>query len=157
MSKTTFQAPLPALFSIESYDPKFDGYFLDASGNLWSTKSGAQRMISKARSKLNGYSVNTQYLIVNIQKTQAWKDFVQNATAKKMPKEKISIPVTKDTFVIALIDDNGVPKFSSAPKIHDGAFDALDEVKRLSMAFPGKKFAYFKCMGVAVANGLTWL
>ena len=139
-------------FPIESYDPRFKGYYLDVMGVLWSNKSGGYCEISKSRSKLNDHSVNIHRLISNIESTQAWRDFVSRVKAKV---EK-TVPVSVTTCVVALLDENGVPKFSSEPKVHASEKTAREEVERLTLAFPGKRFAYFKCEGVAVATGVSW-
>ncbi len=139
------------LFSIENHDARFRGYFLDAEGNLWSNKNGSPRKLSKTRSKLNGYSVHIPALIVAIVRSPRWRDYLE-----KVQKDAKAPPVQSGVFVIALLDENGTPKFSTAPKVHKIENDAINEVKRLAESFPGKRFAYFKCMGVAVANGVTW-
>lgn len=144
------------LFAIGHHDARFYGYFLDTEGFLWSTKNGSLRKISKSRSKLNNHSVNIPMLISTIMRTPRWNDFLEMVKKTADPKSEKAVPVKRGVFVIALLDENGTPKFSTAPKVHAVENDAITEVKRLAEAFTGKRFAYFKCMGVAVANGVTW-
>jgi hypothetical protein len=142
------------LFAIASYDSKFVDYYLDVQGNLWSVKTGKPKMIKTHRFGLNGYTVHIENMIRDIRKTLLWQNYLDQISTK-VQKGAPSVPVKRNCFVIAVIED-GVAKFSSSPKVHETDEAATEEVQRLVNANPGKSFAYFKCMGVAVANGVTW-
>lgn len=142
------------LFKIENHDPKFRGYCLDADGVVWSIKNAKPCIVAKSRNKLNGFTVHIPTLIAEITMTPRWRDYIERVRGKSTEN---SVPLKRGVYIVAVLDENGVPKFSSTPKVHEFESNALKEVERLAAAFPGKKFAYFGCMGVAVTNGVTWI
>lgn len=144
------------LFKIENHDPKFRGYCLDADGVVWSIKNDKPCIVAKSRSKLNGFTVHIPTLIAEIMKTPRWRDYIELVRGKNTATPGNTAPLKRGVYIIAVLDENGTPKFSTAPKVHANKIDAIEEVKRLAGSFPGKQFAYFECMGVAVANGVTW-
>ena len=61
----------------------------------------------------------------------------------------------KDQYVVAVIED-GIPKFSKTPRLHETEQNAINEVVRLANSMPGKKVAFFKCTGVAQTTQIVW-
>lgn len=61
----------------------------------------------------------------------------------------------KNQYVVAVIED-GIPKFSQTPRLHETEQDAVNEVLRLTRHMPGKQVAYFRCIRIAHAMQVVW-
>lgn len=152
------------LFSLARCDSRFTDYYLDEFADLWSAKNGKPVMILANRSELGGIKVNVKNLIASVKNTTMWQDFLahdysdydNDCNKISVPKSGINGFVKKDVFVVSVIDDNGILKFSSMPVLHFTEESAKTEVERIAKNLPGKRVAYFRCCGVAIANAVNW-
>lgn len=146
------------LFPLSKIDPALEGYYLDAKYDLWSTKRNVTPVKIKNprnRIKYPKYATGFDTLVLSLRKNPEWVDFVtgknvEGVTVKNSKKE--SFPM----HVIALLDGDGVPKFSSKPKVHADGASAQAETERLARENPGQRFAHFYCLGICSSKGITW-
>jgi hypothetical protein len=148
------------LFDLSKVNINLNGYYLDANLDMYSTKRGVvpNKILNPVGVFTKQGVVMSYPTLVNLLKdryTAYGADWY--AWWNKIDRQLIETPVNiKGQFVIAVIE-NGIPKFSSNPKVHTTKDSAIAEVQRLATENPNKHFGYFECKGVARAAALTWI
>jgi len=132
------------LFNLKLFNSRYDGYFADRNYNLYSLKTGRLVKLSP-----NTRVINAQYFNAAL---PGFKPFVEYCNQKS----EVNVNTNSESFIIAIIDDNGHPVFSREPKVHTSRESAVNEVTRLANSNPGAKFSYFKREGTAVVNKIEW-
>lgn len=159
-------------------------YFMDATGNVYSNRTG--NLVQLRGSRTNSgtyYKFGQQWgsgwrhdtLVARAKAHKEWAahtapklfanapqlDVAAGAMEKfvKVPKrdhaETVEIGVKLKGSIIARIH-KGKLVFGSDPKIHTTSRSLEDEMLRLAQSHPGVKFVELKCERSVVAGGLSW-
>jgi hypothetical protein len=92
-----------------------------------------------------------KYLTHWVAQSDMWADYINSIRIQEVPELK------PGTFILSLITPDGHVDFADKPKVHETEESAIEEVTRLVKHNPGKKFAYFKCCGIAYTGGVSWV
>jgi hypothetical protein len=163
------------LFDLSLVRAAFKGYFMDASGNIFSNKSGKIKpMLGSATASGKYYTLNGQtYSGTSIKNSAVGTRFYAETKAT-LGAPQVSAPAlagspTDRSYATSI--DNGIKQrgvvicsvvnerlvFGSDPKIHTTAASWKGEIERLARNNPGVKFIALRVDSAVVANGVTWL
>lgn len=153
------------LFDLRNLSSNLAGYWADAEKNIWSTKQGSARRLTKSSPSTsqyaywsfsrNGYSstMRVDQLDRMLEADSRFRDY-RNSLKTNSPAFAAFSPVAKG-FIIGSVTTAGI-SFSSSPRVHATEAEARKECERLATAHPQKAFMYVEIKGTVKATGFNW-
>ena len=165
------------LFPLVKIDTRLIGYYIDASGDVYSTKQykkprklsgskyGGQHYYTLATSRNRSTSEQGHQLLLRARLHADWKTEISHRQLIAETKETTAVPIdrplvaegiSKNGYIIGQVQGEALV-FGSKPKIHLTLDSAKTEVERLAQKSPGVQIVYLQIKGAAVAKGIHWV
>lgn len=170
------------LFPLDKAFPGLGGYFVDSTGNVWSTRvsTSPRRMTGSGPSSLpqnkcftlNGRSYRGSDLMRSARNHKDWGlemaskadpvDVAVSSNTKSLKRshaQSVASGLTARGVIIgrvAQVDGQSALVFGSKPAIHLTTESYEDEMKRLALEHPGVEYVALKVVKTVKAGGLTW-
>lgn len=128
------------------------GYAFDSVGDIWSSKTGDWRKLT--RSSSGGYSLN----FAGKRKYFSAEDIYHLWQANKMLglEDEDEGEIVKDRkFIIGTIAGANI-SISQTPVVHLSELSASLEAERLARTNPGKRFILMELKGICFVDNVAW-
>lgn len=151
------------LFPLQLVYTYLNGYWIDAKGNLWSTRQKAEPQALKVADsgsiQLCMRSHNARRLLRSAQAHGTWRTHTEPSVAKVVTKPVSTITQTTAKVPVGWIIGSlaGTSfSFAATPKVHVTESSVKEELERLAKARPGVTFVSFKVDRSATSGGVVW-
>lgn len=139
------------------------GYWIDAKGNIWSTRQKAEpqplKVTDAGNIQLCLRSHNARRLLRSAQAHSTWRTHTEPAVAKVVTKPVATVTQTQAKVPVGWIIGSlaGTSfSFAAKPKVHVTESSVKEELERLAKARPGVTFVSFKVDRSATTGGVIW-
>lgn len=149
------------LFPLNLVHGYLTGYWIDAKGNIWSTRQNAEpqpmKVTSTGNIQLCLRSHNAHRLLRSAQTHGTWRTHTESAVAKVVTKPTAAVTQAKvpTGWIIGSLAGTSF-SFAEKPKVHVTETSVKEELERLAKSKPGVTFVSFKIEKSATAGGVVW-
>lgn len=150
------------LFPLNLVYSYMSGYWIDAYGNIWSTRKKSEPQPMKVNSAGNIQlclrTHSRSLLLARAKANSLWRTHTEPAVPKTVVKPSASTQTTTKVPVGWVIGTHVGTSFSFSenPKVHVTEGDCIAELERLAKSKPGVTFVSFKVDRSATAGGVIW-
>lgn len=161
------------LFPLSRINAQLTHYYVDATGNVYSTKQTPtpKKMLGTSTSGYRYYNLRSarggaineraDLLMYKCRQHSDWKRETNLSTEPGILEEVASQMDTKRAigakgYVICQVQGDQLV-FGSKPKIHPTLISVKAEVERLANKSPGVQIVYLQILGSAIAGSLVWV
>lgn len=132
----------------------YQGLFFDRQLQLWTKQNGRFRRLANQWSLPAGdYPMSLAELREKGAQSHAFREFLKRVRAALAEyNEKKTL---KGKFVIAIVNDEGLPVFSTSPQVFDSREEADIRLMRYQQINPDARFCLFKCEGELKSAGVV--
>ena len=133
----------------------YQGLFFDRQLCLWTKQNGKLRRLANQWSLPAGeYPYSLAQLRYTVSKSPAFQDFLKKVrdVLNEYHEKKESL---NGKFVVAIINDNGVPVFSESPRVIDTREEAEIRLIHYKQINPNTRFCLFECKGELKSVGVV--
>lgn len=133
----------------------YQGLFFDRQLQLWTSQNGRFRRLANQCSLPSGEYPHTLSQLRNeIVQSKAFRDFLRQVRValRENDEKKNSL---RGKFVIAIVNDEGLPVFSENPKVFDTREEADIKLLRYQQINPDTRFCLFECKGELKSIGVV--
>lgn len=138
------------------------GYWIDATGKIWSTRQNAEpqpmKVTSTGNIQLCLRSHNARRLLRSAQSHSTWRTHTEPMVSKVVPLQVTVTQTPSKVPVGWIIGSLAGTSFSFAakPKVHVTESSVKEELERLAKSKPGVTFVSFKVDRSATSGGVVW-
>lgn len=135
----------------------YKGLFFDRQLQIWTNQNGRFRRLANQWSLPSGdYPFSISELRSRVSDSSAFKEFLRKALASLSEYASVEKKTTiKGKFVIAILDDDGMPAFPRKPQIFNTREEADIKLLRYQQINPDTRFCLFECKGELKSIGVV--
>lgn len=151
------------LFPLNLVHGYLTGYWIDAKGNIWSTRQNAEpqpmKVTSTGNIQLCLRSHNAHRLLRSAQTHGTWRTHTEPSVPKVVTKPVATVTQTQTKvpygWIIGSLAGTSF-SFAEKPKVHVTESSVKEELERLAKSKPGVTFVSLKIDKSATAGGVIW-